>query len=170
MAVETSTQEHPTMMAEPQKEHDWLQRLVGEWTYEFEAVGPGQPPEEGKGTERVRSIGGLWIVGEAQGEMGGATATALTTLGYDPARKRYVGTWVGSMMTHLWVYEGELDAAERTLTLNTEGPSMAGDGKMVRYKDVMELRSDDHRVLTSHVLGDDGNWQQFMAMSFRRKK
>jgi hypothetical protein len=159
------------MMADPQKEHGWLQKLVGEWTYETEAMEPGQPASKATGTETVRSLGGLWVVAEGQGEMpGGAPATMMMTLGYDPQKNRYVGTWVGSMMTHLWVYDGELDAAERILTLNTEGPSMAGDGRMVRYKDVIELKSDDHRVLTSHVLADDGNWQHFMTMDFRRSK
>jgi hypothetical protein len=62
------------------------------------------------------------------------------------------------MMTHLWVYEGELDADERVLTLKAQGPSMASEGKMTQYKDVTEFKSDDHRVLTSHILSDDGNW------------
>ena len=33
---------------------------------------------------------------------------------------------------------------------------MAGDEKMAKYKDVIELNRDDHRVLTSHLLRDDG--------------
>jgi hypothetical protein len=92
------------------------------------------------------------------------------TLGYDPARGKFVGTFVASMMTHLWVYEGTLDSAGKVLTLDTEGPGMAGDGKMVKYKDVIEFKSDDHRTLTSHMLGDDGKWQQFMTAHYRRKK
>ena len=43
---------------------------------------------------------------------GGGTATTMMTLGDDPQKKRFVGTWVGSMMTYLSVYDGELDAAE----------------------------------------------------------
>ena len=170
--METSaTQQQPTMLAEPQKEHEWLQKLVGEWTSEMEMMQPGQPPAKATGTETVRSLGGLWMVAEGQGEMpGGAPATTMMTLGYDPQKKRYVGTWVGSMMTHLWVYDGELDAAKKVLTLNTEGPSMADDGRIAQYRDVIEFKSDDHRVLTSHVLGDDGNWQQFMTADYRRKK
>ena len=101
---------------------------------------------------------------------GGGAATTLMTLGYDPTTRRYVGTWVGSMMTHLWIYDGALNAAERVLTLESDGPSMAGDGKMARYRDAIEQKSDDHRVLTSSVLGDDGKWQQFMTMTYRRKK
>ena len=157
------------MHVEPQKEHRWLQKLVGEWTSEVEAAEPGKPAETCKGTERVRSLGGLWIVAEGQGEMpGGGTATMLMTLGYDPQAKRFVGTWVGSMMTHMWVYDGALDAAERVLSLHAEGPDMSVEGKTAKYKDVIELVSDDHRVLTSHMLGDDGAWHQFMTAHYRR--
>ena len=171
--METSeTQQQSTMHAEGQKEHQWLHRLVGEWTYETEAPAePGKPSEKWTGTESVRSLGGLWVLAEGQGQMpGGGAATMIMTLGYDPQRQRFVGTWIGSMMTYLWVYDGELDAAERVLTLNAEGPDMATEGKMARYKDVIELVSDDHRVMTSHVLGDDGQWQQFMRIDFRRKQ
>ncbi len=154
-----------------QKEHEWLQKLVGEWTFEAEAtMEPGKPPERSTGTENVRSLGGLWILAEGQGDMPGCgPATMLMTLGYDPQKKRYVGTWVGSMMSHLWVYDGALDAAERVLTLDAEGPSMAAEGELAKYRDVIELKSDDHRVLTSHALGDDGEWHRFMTASYRRK-
>ncbi len=160
------------MNTEPQNEHHWLQKLVGEWTYEIEAtMEPGTPPEKSTGTESVRSLGGLWVLAEGQGEMPGCGAvTMIITLGYDPHKQRYVGTWIGSMMTYLWVYDGELDAAERALTLNSEGPAMTGEGKMAKYKDVIEFKSDDHRVLTSHVLGDDGQWHKFMTGNYRRQK
>ena len=171
--METSkTQEESMMKAEPQKEHEWLHKLVGEWTFETEAtMEPGKPAEKCAGSESVRSLGGLWILAEGQGEMpGGGPATMIMTLGYDPQKKRFVGTWIGSMMTHLWIYDGALDAAERVLTLEAEGPSMTGDGGMAKYRDVIELKSDDHRVLTSHMLGDDGTWHGFMTANYRRKK
>src|SRR5262245_54737681 len=150
--------------AAQQRQHQWLQKLVGEWTSEVEmTMEPGKPAERCKGTESIRSLGGLWTLAEGQGEMpGGEQATTLMTLGYDPQKKRFVGTFIASMMTHLWLYEGDLDPAERVLTLETEGPSMAGDGKMAKYRDVIELKSEDHRVLTSHALGDDGKWHLFM--------
>jgi hypothetical protein len=47
---------------------------------------------------------------------------------------------------------------------------MTGDGKMAKYRDTIELKSDDHRVRTSHMLGDDGRWQPFMAVNYRRTK
>jgi hypothetical protein len=160
------------MHLEPQKEHQWLQQLVGEWMYESEAtLEPGKPPQKVTGTESVRSLGGVWVLCEGQSEMpGGGTGTTLMTLGYDPVKKRYVGTFIGSMMTNLWVYQGELDPAGRVLTLDTEGPSFTGEGKLAKYQDVIEIKSDDHRVLSSHMLGDDGRWHGIMTAHYRRTK
>ena len=56
----TQTEQTSSMPAQPQKEHQWLQKLVGEWTYEIEAtMEPDQPPVKSTGTETVRSLGGL---------------------------------------------------------------------------------------------------------------
>ena len=87
------------MKIEPQKEHQWLQKLVGEWTYESEcSMEPGKPPERFAGSERVRSLGGLWVLCEGSSEMpGGGMATTLMTLGYDPQKRQYVGSFVASM-------------------------------------------------------------------------
>jgi hypothetical protein len=167
-----TTQQESTMQAKSQKEHQWLQKLVGEWTYESEAsMGADQPAEKATGTETVRSLGELWIVAEGQGEMPGCgTATTIMTIGYDPQKQQFTGTWVGSMMTYLWLYDGELDATEKILTLNSEGPAMSDEaGKLAKYRDVIEFKNDDHRVMTSHVLGDDGQWHQFMTVNYRRR-
>ncbi|MBD3886087.1 DUF1579 domain-containing protein [Phormidium tenue FACHB-886] len=171
--METPTaQQEPTMQAEPQKEHQWLQKLVGEWIYETEVtMGADQPSEKATGTESVRSLGGLWILAEAQGEMPGCgEATMLITLGYDSQKQRYVGSWIGSMMNYLWLYDGELDAAEERLTLNSDGPAMTGNEKMAKYRDVIEFKSDDQRMMSSYVLNDDGQWHHFMTVNYRRKQ
>jgi Protein of unknown function (DUF1579) len=159
------------MPVEPQAEHRWLQKLVGDWTYEAEAqMAPDKPVEScGSGTESVRMLGGLWLLAEGKGQMpGGAPAATLMTLGFDPGKKRFHGTWIGSMMTHLWVYDGELDATGRILSLHAEGPSFAGDGTMAKYKDVIEIVSEDHRTLSGNLLGDDGKWVTFMTAHYRR--
>jgi hypothetical protein len=86
--------------AELHKEHDWLQKLVGEWTSEFEVPGEnGKPSAMVKGIETVRSMQKTWVVGHGRGPMpDGSESESMITLGYDPDRKRFVGTWVGSMM------------------------------------------------------------------------
>src|SRR5262245_40408313 len=99
------------MFAKPQTEHQWLEQLVGDWTSEMEcSMGPGEPPMKSKGIESVRSLGGLWTVGEGEGDTPeGEPAKSIMTLGYDPKTGHFVGTFVASCMTHLWIYKGSLD-------------------------------------------------------------
>jgi hypothetical protein len=159
------------MQAKPTPQHEWLQQLLGEWEAESEAnMGPGQPPIKSKMTERVRSLGGLWFLAEGESVMpDGNPATMIMTLGYDPRTQRFTGTWLGSMMTHLWMYDGELDASGKILTLNSQGPAMSGDGSLAPYKDIIEIRNPDHRILTSHTQGEDGQWRHFMTAHYRRR-
>ena len=93
------------MKVEPTREHRWLQKFVGDWTYETEAPAePGQPPHKMTGSERIRALGEIWVQGEGTSQMpDGSPATTQITLGYDATKKRFVGTWVGTMMAHLWI-------------------------------------------------------------------
>lgn len=154
------------------REHDWLERFVGEWAFEIDAdATPDGPDGRHTGTETVRALGGGWIVCDGRGEVPGTgSVSSMMTLGFDPAKGRCVGSFVTSMMTHLWVYEGALDADGGTMTLETEGPGMSDDGTTARYRDVIELRSPDHRTMTSSVLGEDGTWRRFMTADYRRTK
>lgn len=161
------------MKADPQKEHDWLQKLVGDWTYESECnMGPDKPREKFTGKETVRSLGGVWTIAEGKGAMpDGGEATTIMTLGYDPQKKKYVGTWLGSMMTFFWIYEGSLDSTGKVLTLDTEGPDFSGEeGKTAKYQDIIEFKNDDHRTMRSQMLGADGTWQEIVVVDYRRSK
>jgi hypothetical protein len=169
LAGSVRADEQPKLPA-PVKEHEWLKQLVGEWVTESEAtMGPGQAPLKSKGTEVVRSLGGFWTLGEMKSDMMGTPVTGIMTLGYNPETKKYIGSWVCSVDGHLWKYEGTLDASGKVLTLNTEGPNMAAPGKMAKMKDVIEIKSKDHRVLSSYMQGDDSKWIQIMTMNARRK-
>ena len=151
-------------------EHHWLSRLVGDWTYETEATPvPGEPSIKDSGTEHVRSLGGMWVVCEGSGLMpDGTQGTTLMTIGYDSAKGRCVGTFVGTMMTTLWVYEGSLDITANALTLYSEGPSFTEEGALGKYKDVTLLESDDHRVFSSYYLNQAGEWELFMTTHYHR--
>ena len=159
------------MLCEPQKQNKWLEQLVGEWTFESEcSPAPDQPPMKSSGSDSVRSLGGMWVLCDGKGEMpGGGTGLTQMTLGYDAAKGRYVGTFIGSMMSNLWVYDGELDAAEKVLTLYATGPNMMEPGKSANYKDVIEIIAPDHRTLSSYAQNDSGEWVHFMTAHYRRK-
>lgn len=160
------------MFSKPQTEHEWLQKLVGCWTFEAEAIGDaGEQPFKSSGTKTVRSLGGLWVLCEGTSEMPDGTAAAtLMTLGYDPQKERYLGTWVGSMMTHMWIYEGNLDTSGKVLPLDTQGPDIKTPGATRKYQDVIEITGDGRRLLTSRMLTDDGTWQDFMRAEYRLTK
>lgn len=166
--METTTAEQQQqpgpMRADPQEEHLWLRNLLGEWTYEHEVpAGPDHPAETVTGTESVRELGEIWVIAEGQGGMpGGGEATTRMTLGYDPRTQRFVGTWIGSMMHHMWVYDGELDPARGELTLSAVGPDFQQEGRTRHYRDIITLLDDDHRTLTSRIQDDDGEWQDLM--------
>jgi hypothetical protein len=171
--VQAQTQAAPDgafSMPKPQAEHAWLQRLVGEWTYEMSSdCGPDGKPIKVTGTESIRAVGDFWIVGESTSVApDGTPATNILTLGYDPQQGRYVGTWISSVMTYLWVYDGSTDADQRVLTLACDGPSFGVEGKMTKYKDVITIVSDDERTLTGNYLGEDGEWHEMVKMVYRR--
>ncbi len=160
------------MMTKPQKEHNWLDQLIGEWSYEGACDGgPDQPPMQFKGVETVRSIGGLWIQAEGKGTSpDGSEMTSILNVGYDTRKKCYVGSWLCSMMDHMFVYEGKLDNAEKVLPLETEGPHFMDPTKTSRYRDIIEFVSPDHRVMRSEVQGDDGKWTQMVKADYKRVK
>lgn len=155
----------------PQKEHEWLRQFVGEWESEAESVGlPGQPEMKCKGTMRARMLGGFWVVSDVSNEMMGTKIEAIQTIGYDAEKKKYVGTWVDSMLNHIWKYDGTVDATGKKLTLEAEGPSFVQPGKTALFRDVYEFKTKDHIVATSLMQGDDGKWTVFMTGNVRRKK
>jgi hypothetical protein len=167
--AQSSEMQQPPM-AQPQAEHKWLEKLVGSWRYEMDAsAAPGSEPIKVSGEETVRSLDGIWFVGEGTCPgMDGKPAQTMITLGYDPAQKCYVGSWVGSMMTQLWTYKGQVSG--NTLTLDTVGPRFDGQPGGASYQDIVEFVNDDHRVLRSQIQGDDGNWTQFMEAHYHRVK
>ncbi len=157
-------------LPEPQAEHQWLNQLVGEWEWEMDAsMGPDQPAAKHTGTESVQSLT-VWVQCHGTHAMpDGNEAKTVMTLGFDTTKKKFVGSFIGSMMTSLWVYEGELDAAGKVLTLAADGPSFTDPTQTTKYLDKIEVVSADHRILTSQALGGDGQWHQFMTANYRRK-
>lgn len=153
-----------------QSEHKWLQRLIGKWTFDGEcSMGPDQPPMKNSGTEVVEALGDLWTIGRMSSAMpGGDISHSIMTLGYDPQQKRFVGTFVASVMTHLWIYNGALDEAGNTLILDCQGPSFTEEGKMSKYQDIIEFIDDNHRVLRSQFAGPNGQWVPFMKSTYTR--
>jgi Protein of unknown function (DUF1579) len=158
-------------MTEPGKEHQWLKQFLGDWETDAEgSAGAGHEAMKCQGTVRSEFLGGLWLVSKSKIEASGISIEAIQTIGYDPNKKRYIGTWVDSMMNHLWQYEGSVDETGKILTLEAEGPNFMAAGKSTKFRDIYEFKSPDHIVATSQMQGEDGKWITFMSGNSRRKK
>jgi hypothetical protein len=154
--------------SQPESEHKFLQQFVGEWKSVMKAqMGPGQEMEC-EGTMSSKMLGDIWVVNKTQGDMMGMTMHALQTIGYDPEKKKYVGTWVDSMHNHLWRYEGTVDQSGKKIMLEAEGPSFTSPGDMAMYRDSYEFVSPDRIIATSEVKNEDGEWQVFMTGEITR--
>ncbi|HEY1074956.1 MAG TPA: DUF1579 domain-containing protein [Patescibacteria group bacterium] len=167
--MSTDTPEPMDMATKPIKEHEWLQKLVGEWRVESEMVMPEGTKLKTQGTARTKSLGGLWAFTESTDTMpDGTKMESYFALGYDVSFKEYRGCMVMSASSHLWKYTGELSADGKTMTFNCEGPSMITDGETALYRDVIELIDENHRTLTSNGQDEKGEWQEFMKAHYYR--
>lgn len=170
MSIEAHEPDTTEMMGtSPGHEHEWLQKLVGEWRTETEMTMPDGTKMQSQGSESVKSLGGLWAYGEGKGSMpDGSSMEYYVGLGYDVSFKQYRGFMIMSVSSHLWKYTGELSADGRVMTLNCIGPSMTHDGETANYRDIIEIVDDNHRTLTSTGQDDSGKWQEHMKSHYTR--
>lgn len=155
---------------EPTEQHRWLQALEGDWTWETWSI-PEDPKFRWGGVETVSRYGDLWVVFESTSRLpdGSEGSSNRITLGYDPDKGQYVGSFISTMMARFWAYEGALDADGRTLRLKARGPRFDGQPGEADYEDLIEVVSPDERYLRGTMQGDDGTWTEFMVTRYRRK-
>lgn len=165
-----SAAQDPAETPSPTEHHQWLLRFVGKWETQGKAtMGPGQPPIECTGTLTCRSVGEYWIVNEMNGEIMDSPMVGVQTIGYDPQKQQFIGTWIDSSNSFMWHYKGSLDEAGTTLTLEADGPSFTEPGKTTQFRDIYRFDSDDKMTTFSKMKDGDGNWVTFMEGTATRK-
>jgi hypothetical protein len=170
-AAERALAQEVPAMAKPTKEHELLAQFAGKWTSSATMEMPGGEALTCNGVEDSRMMGGLWLVVVGEGEMpDGGKGESMITLGYDPAKKTYVGTFVCSAQDIMWVYTGKFDETGKKLILLTDGPSMIEPGKTAKYEETMELVDADHKTFTSKIQLPDGTWMELVKVTYERVK
>jgi len=152
----------------PVAQHAFLKQFAGEWECETECFMPGGPAQKSKGSMTGTMVGDLWAILAVKGDMMGMPYHGQGTFGYDPEKKKYIGTWVDSMQNHIWKYEGKVEGNK--LILDSEGPCPSAPGKMMKARDTWEFKSKDQLVLTGEMEGDDGKMTKGMVATCNRKK
>jgi hypothetical protein len=167
LATFAAAQEMP--MPTPGPEHKVLEMDAGTWDATVEMFpGPGAPPMVSKGTEtNTMGCGGLCLISDFKGDFGGMPFHGHGTTTWDPAKKKYVGSWTDSMSTGIAHAEGTYDAAAKKATSSMEGPDATG--KVTKAKSVVEYKDANTRVMSMSVVGPDGKEVPTMKISYTRK-
>lgn len=147
--------------AKPGPEHEVLKTLVGTW--DLTMTGGGM---ESKGTATYKmDLGGLWLAGSVESDIGGMKFSGRGLDTYDTTKKKYVSVWADSMSTSPMVMEGTYDKDKKSMTMTGEGPGM--DGKPTKWKSVSEMVDDDTMTIRMYV--GDGKEPMF-TITYKRKK
>jgi hypothetical protein len=153
-------------MPQPGPEHEMLKKDVGTWDASVEMfMDPAGAPGVSKGTETVSMLGGFWQVSEFKSEMMGQPFEGRGATGYDPVKKKYVGTWIDTMTPGYYTVEGTYDPATKTMTTVMEGPDPTG--VIAKTKATTQWKDADTRVFSMY--GPDGKTVG-MRITYKRRK
>ena len=162
----------PQMPAGPQPgpEHKLLATDAGTWDAVVEMVAePGKPPMKGKGVEvNTVGCGGLCLISDFKGEAMGAPFHGHGMTTWDPAKKKYTGSWTDSMSVGMSVAEGTYDPAAKKWTGWMEGPDHTGN--VTKMRSEVETPNPNTRVFTLYAPGPDGKDMQVMKITYTRRK
>lgn len=147
-------------LPKPGTQHDHLNRLVGTWDAETES---------GKGTMTYTTgLGGLWLIGDFDGEFGGMAFQGKSLDTYDSATKKYRSVWVDSFTTSPRIMEGDLDKDAKVMTMTGEG--RGPDDKTAKFKSITEFKDADTMNFRLFMADEKGNEQPMVNITYRRKK
>jgi len=145
----------------PGPEHELLKKREGIWSTTMKAGGM-----EFKGAVTYKmELGGLWLVGSMDSDLGGQRFYGKSLDTYDAGKKKYVGVWFDSMSTTPMTMQGTYNKDKKTLTMVGEGPGM--DGKPAKWKSVTEMTDNDTVHLSMYA--GDGKDPMF-TVTYKRKK
>jgi hypothetical protein len=158
---------HP--MPKPSKEHEFLKEMEGTWDAEMTFAMPGAAEQSAKGTETVAMVGAFWAVFDVKfPEMMGMAWHGHGTLGYDPTKKKFVGSFVHSAAPNMSIGEGSMDAGGKSVTMAWEG--VGPSGAQEKMREVFEKKDKDNAVMTMYGAGPDGKEMKHFTMTYKRKK
>jgi len=152
-------------------EHKVLKQEVGAWDAVVKVwPAPGAEPIESKGTEKNRMLqGGFWLISRFEGEMLGMPLIGMGIFGYDPAEKKYTGTWADTMTPHSMAIKSDYDPKTKTMTgvAETRDPV---SGEKYNAKMITRFIDDDNHVMEMHRTDKDGKEFKVMEITYKRAK
>ncbi len=150
-------------------EHELLKKDVGTWNTAGKIwPGPGAEPIVSQGRETYELLpGGLWLVSRFEGTTAGKPFASAGTWGYDPAEKKYVGTWVDSMTPRIMTFKGDYDPQTKTMTRISDGRDPI-TGQTIKFKTITRYMDDDTRLFEMYLIIPNGQLWKMMEVEYQR--
>ena len=144
-----------------------LAKDVGVWEAEVTVrVSKDAAPQTSGGVMTSHLIGqGRWLVSDFKNETSGFEGHGI--YGWDPAKGKYVGTWVDSMSTFLQISEGTWDATSNTMTMLCE-VRIPGRPPFTMRQTTTTAEPGTH-VFRSFLPGADGAEFEMMTVTYRKR-
>ena len=150
-------------VATPGEGHKALEPMIGSWNVKSTMwEKPGAPPELGSGTaENSWVLGGRFVKGDFQGELGGMKFQGLGYTGYDNFKKKYVGSWMDTMGTMMMTTIGTVDPSGKVFTATSTMDDIM-TGKPMTVREVTHIVDNNKHVM--EMFGPDLSGKEFRMM------
>lgn len=156
-------------MGEPTPAHAWLEHFIGEWDVtNYLYMEPGGEPQQSKASATCAwKIPGKWVEESFEGSMMGMPFSGFGMTGFDNVKKQYVGTWMDTMGSGLYVSYGSVSPDMKVLTMfgKMDEPMTGEMGKTIMHQ--VTIHSEDHHTFEMYevVYGEPF---VVMKMDYRR--
>jgi hypothetical protein len=153
----------------PGEPHKMLAKLAGSWTTKTKAwMEPDKPATESTGTcEQKMLLDGRYLQQEYTGEMMGITFKGINVIGYDNYTKKYVSTWIDSMSTGIYHFEGTAGADGRTITQESSYDDPV-QGPMT-WRSVTKIVDENTLQYEMYTMRKGAKEEKMMEMTVTRK-
>lgn len=156
-------------LANPGFPHQQMAKLAGSWTTRTKAwTGPDEPPVETTGTcEQKMLLDGRYLQQEYTGEMMGKPFRGINVIGYDNHYRKFVSTWIDSMSTGIYYFEGSASGDVRTITQEcsyndpVRGP--------VVWRSITKIIDDNTLEYEMYLIPKGGPEEKAMEMTVTRR-
>ncbi len=152
--------------AKPTKEHARLAATTGVWDAEIIMSSP-----DGKtastGVETVKMVGELWTISSFEYEFMGVPTQGHGTMGYDPSKGKYVGTWIESTNPHMSTMEGEYDEEKKAVVYQMK--SNDAGGNEMEFRVITATQDETHRTFELHAKIDEDQFVKVLEMNYTKR-
>ena len=157
-------------LATPGGPHKLLASMAGSWLTKTKCwMEPNTSPVESTGTcEQKMLLDGRFLQQEFTGEMMGSPFTGIGITGFDNHTKKYVSTWMDSMGTAIYFFEGTAGAGGRTITQESSyddpvrGP--------IKWRAVTRIVDDNTHLFEMYTTGEGSKEEKMMEITYTRKE